>query len=140
MCLFCGCKGKIVNDFVENMEEKEKMSNEISEIIVSYENEDNVRLEYEIDVKEGKRIKFVITEKIEEDIDEYLNSKELIQFIQQRIINYKFEEKKQNVEKDDEKIIWSVRVYYDDSDETFIQEGFYEYPEYWDELVDLIKK
>ena len=122
------------------MEEKEKMSNEISEIIVSYENEDNVRLEYEIDVKEGKRIKLVITEKIEEDIDKYLNSKELIQFIQQRIINYKFEEKKQNVGKDDEKIIWSVRVYYDDSDETFIQEGFYEYPEYWDELVDLIKK
>lgn len=139
-CLVCGCNPRNENINNNISDGEGKMSSEIRKIIVSYEEDTDTQIEYAINFESGKRTKSTVTKTMVEEEDDYSKLQELEQFIQQKVVNSKFEEKNKNSGLDDSKVIWSVKVSYKNSEESFVQQGFYEYPKYWKELIDIVQK
>lgn len=140
-CCLCGCMWS--NDEKRNydniIEGTESMVNDMQKIIVSYEKDVKTQIEIAINLQTGKRVKSIITDTIEESEDTYSNTVELETLISEKILSSMNENKKQSLS-DDQKVIWSVKVRYKNSNEMFYQYGFEEYPEYWGELIEMIEK
>ena len=111
----------------------------IRKIIVTYEEDVDTQIEYSIDVENNKRTISTIGKTLTEKEDDYSNSDKLVEFVEKNVVTSDFAEDKKDEQSDDEKVLWSVKISYNSGEDMFVQKGYVKYPDYWDDLIQLIK-
>lgn len=137
LCVLCilltGCNK-------EKNSKEEYMNKEIEKVIVYYEKE-GISCSVWIYMDKGERKIAVYSEPEQVTEDKYNYVDELKTFICERIIDSekKFESGSSSGNQDDQKLLWRIRIVFSDGERVSLS-SLYDYPEYWNELVQLIEK
>ena len=135
-CMMLGC-GEL--DLSSKFQKGDNNMSDIRKIIVTYEEDVDTQIEYSIDVENNKRTISTIGKTLTEKEDDYSNSGKLVEFVEKNVVTSDFTEDKKDEQSDDEKVLWSVKISYNSGEDMFVQKGYVKYPDYWDDLIQLIK-
>ena len=135
-CMMLGC-GEL--DLSSKFQKGDNNMSDIRKIIVTYEEDVDTQIEYSIDVENNKRTISTIGKTLTEKEDDYSDSDKLVEFVEKNVVTSDFTEDKKDEQSDDEKVLWSVKISYNSGEDMFVQKGYVKYPDYWDDLIQLIK-
>ena len=137
LCVLCilltGCNK-------EKNSKEDYMNKVIEKVIVYYEKEGfNCSVWIYMDKGERKIAVYSEPEQVTEGKYNYVD--ELKTFIRERIIDSekKFESGSSSGNQDDQKLLWRIRIVFSDGERVSLS-SLDDYPEYWNDLVQLIEK
>lgn len=131
--LMCGCGSD------NKKGEQTMVVEEMDWMTIGYSQDSDTSIEVTIDFEENKKEKRIISKGITEEVTSYDKCEEIKKFVKDRIVGG-VEDGKTGVagNSDDKKVLWSIQIV--SGDESVNLYGYEDYPEYWDDLMELIEE
>lgn len=125
-----------VEESVCNGEEKQ-MDGKLDRFTLTYQKNESETVRVIVKFEEATKTEKIFSGESKSSTTEYDKLEELENFINDRILSAEEENSEKHSRKDDQKILWQIQIVYDSETKHF--QSFTEYPEYWDELLVLLK-